>query len=122
MEQENLDDLLERDPFGTAAVFEMELGVMHRYAKAAENFLTEQAEKIWENAPIPFSKMNKDEIYEFCEAHEADIYQLQILFPNILRYSLFVYSYSFFERAMLRIVEYERRYKKLPLSINDLAG
>ena len=113
MEQENLDDFWGNafDPLvmKETMFFHLEFESMRGYAEAVENLLIEHAEKTSKNIPIPNNKMTKEEIDYFYAEYDVDIYEIKRAFPKILRHSLFVYSYSFIERALLHLAEDYRR-------------
>jgi hypothetical protein len=102
-------------------LFRLMFGSIHGYAEAVEKFLVEHAEKISQKKPAVKRGMSEDEIYDLYADYADDIGEIEIEFPKILRYSLFVYSYSVFERALLRVAEDYRRRRKLTLAPSDLS-
>ena len=100
------------------AKLSMKIGCLIRYAKAIEKFISEQAQEIENDLQEPPTGRSDDEIIDLYD--ELD--ELKNAFPKILRYSLFVYSYSFFEKTLLRIADDYWHRRKLELKSTDLKG
>ena len=64
--------------------------------------------------------MTEEERMDFCDCASEDFYRLGETFPRILRYSLFVNTFSLLEHTLLGIAHHLRYSQKLDLSPNDL--
>jgi len=89
---------------------ELDIAPIRRYAESFEQLLLEQSQTIRKDLKKKIDKMTYD---EQCDWY-GEIDEIEYTFTKILRYSLFVHSYSLFETRLLRIADDYRRIHKLP--------
>lgn len=99
---------------------EMELEELRRYTHTLEGALEEEGRRLKEDSEKQTSQMTEEQQMDFYEGTSDDFYRLGETFPRILRYSLFVNTYSLLEHTLLRIAEHLRDSQKLDLSPSDL--
>ena len=63
---------------------------------------------------------NEDERDDLYREHDIELFELEHDFPQVLRYSLFVYSYSRFEKTLLGIADDYQRSRGLKLKPSEL--
>jgi hypothetical protein len=85
-----------------------------------ESLLSKQSQKLEKDIQKQAGKMSEAEREEFSYWWSDEFDQLERSFPKILRYSLFVHSYSLLEQALLHFADHFRRDRKLKLSPSDL--
>lgn len=98
----------------------MEIAQLRRYAQELESLLLKQSQKLAQDLQEQASKMSVAEQEQLSDWWSDDFERLEHSFPKILRYSLFVHSYSLLEHELLRIADHFRRMRKLKLSPSDL--
>ena len=101
-------------------LFEMELVQIRRYAESVEQLLSAHSKKVLQTISTPTSGITEEEKEECLGWYASEMDELENTFPKILRYSLFVHSYSLFERALMSIAKAYQKARKLPLSPSDL--
>jgi hypothetical protein len=99
---------------------EAELEELKRYADALEGALEEEKRRLEKDSEERASTMTEEQRMELYEWAYDDFYRLGETFPRILRYSLFVHTYSLLEHTILRIADHLRNSRKLDLSPSDL--
>ena len=102
------------------SMLRMEVAELRRYAQELESLLSKQSQKLAQDLQKQTSEMSAAEQEQLSEWWSDDFERLEHSFPKILRYSLFIYSYSWLERKLLRIADHFRRTRKLKLSPSDL--
>jgi len=78
-------------------MFRMEIANLRSYIEAVEKLIVEQTKKIENESQKSTAGMNDDERQAFYERCGDELNQLDT-FPRILRYSIFVHSYSCLEK------------------------
>jgi len=99
---------------------QMELEELRRYTHTLEGALEAERRRLEKDSEERASKMTEEERRDFYEWASDDFYRLGETFPRILRYSLFVNTYSLLEQTLLRIAEHLQGSQKLDLSPSDL--
>jgi hypothetical protein len=97
-----------------------EIEQLRGYAHALEGALEDEKRRLQKQSEEQASKMTEVERMDFYEWVSDDFYRLGETFPKILRYSLFVHTYSLLENTLLRIAEHLHVSQKLELSPSDL--
>jgi len=100
--------------------FEMYISEIRSYAESVEKLLLEHSREFERNAPGPPPGISKEAQWTYWENYAGDLDELQRKFPKILRYSLFVHSYSLFESRLMYIAKYYQKTRNLKLSPSDL--
>jgi hypothetical protein len=99
---------------------EMELDELRSYTRTLEGALENERRRLEKDSEEQASKMTEEERMDFCDCASEDFYRLGETFPRILRYSLFVNTFSLLEHTLLGIAHHLRYSQKLDLSPNDL--
>jgi hypothetical protein len=93
---------------------------LQSYAAALERALKQQQTELEQEADAQTAKMTPQQKAEYIDFASDHFYQLGETFPKILRYSLFVHTYSVFEHTLFRIAEDIKALKGLSLSAREL--
>src|SRR5882724_2943966 len=95
---------------------EMELSDLRSYTLRLEAAFEEERARLEKDSGEETSKMTEEERMKFYESASDEFYRVGETFPRILRYSLFVSSFSLLEHTLLRIADHLRDSQKLDSS------
>jgi len=93
---------------------------LRRYADGLERALENEQRLLEKETAEQTAKMSEEDRFEYFEWASEDFHRFGESFPKILRYSLFVHTYSILEQAVLRIADGVRDAQQLDLSPNEL--
>lgn len=85
---------------------DLEINNLRSYAETLEESLTEQLNKFTLSIEDRVSQLPAEVREDFYEFYSEDYWKLSEVFPNTLRYSLFVTCYSLLEYELIHLCQY----------------
>lgn len=99
-----------------------ELSQLKKYQDAVEAFLESEKNGLSSALQDIEDSLNNDDDYGFYSSVESKYDEFAVHFPNTLRSSIIVQSYSFLEYHLKRICDHIYCKEKLAFQLNDLKG
>jgi len=109
-----------RDVF--LVLVQMDLRHLREYAELGEQHLLDEKDDFQKEVDDAASSISEEDKQDYYDFRSDDYWKLADVFPNILRTSLFVTTYSLFEHRLNRLCQDYQRERGLPLSVTDLTG
>ena len=100
----------------------IDLDNLKHYAMTLESLLGDEQKKLYSRVEEEAAKWQGQDIDEFYGIYETDEWRLSKVFPNLLRASFFVASYSFLEHKLLDICRYFQKKYPHAVGLADLKG
>ncbi len=101
---------------------DIDLDNLSKFAATLEDSLEYKQKELIYRVDKEASKLTKEQRDELYEFYEEDHWQLSEIFPNTLRFSLFVTCYSLLEHALVNLCNYLYRQHNYSIELNDLRG
>lgn len=101
---------------------DLELEQISDYADMIERFLSGELKEFEAQMTERAQKLEENERSELYEHYSDDFAKLADEFPNIMRASLFTYTYSFLEHGLVNLCDNCHRRGHLALAPSDLKG
>jgi hypothetical protein len=99
---------------------EGEFRELRHYSEALEKLLETEVARVAADITKEAERVTENERGDFFEWYSEEYSRLRDAFPNILRYSLFVHSYSLLEHGLIQLADHFQRAQKLELLPRDL--
>jgi hypothetical protein len=97
---------------------EIQMGTLQRFVKSVEKSIAEQAEEIENDLDKPsIGRTDEEKLFLY-----EDYIETKEEFQKILKYCSFVYSFSLFERTLVRIIQHYKNTRKLPSRLENLSS
>jgi len=103
-------------------LFEYEINKFKKYSVTVEDLLAQKLKGFTDQVDKQAAKLSKEERDEFYEYMSDEHSHLSETFPNTLRESLFLATYSYMENTVRRFCSFVQEHYGYKISVKDLSG
>ena len=109
------------DPF-TKALIGLDFDSLRMHCEFVKASLNDERERFESYANKSTKGLTKEQIADFYQFHDSEVWQVSTLFPSFQWMATFLLSYGMFEKALNDICHNVGKLNDLPLTLQDISG